>query len=1217
LPNLHRNDFSRGWLPDSDAANAPANALLRADNCTLDEDGVLKVRQGSAKLYSQFTTPANVDAIYSTKLAGTTYVLAQDDDTDDGTCDVYSNGSSLSLALGGSGDLSFGSHMGQILIARGAIRKKYDGTTVRNWGITAPPAKATLAAVDLATKTMSTFVSGESPAWTAEEGTINGTYPTGADGTATGALEIVTPTATTGRSAIIRTLNAETDFNNFGGAKGSPSDLIDLLFWDAQPHQTEFVTLMFDCNGDSTNRFQDDFYIYTWDFDEEQDDPQSLGLTREETIDEVKRLLGVKKLPSETGSPDDGTEGGDTEDEPFSPAPEVTLEEQLETLGKENKSKSSKRKDMANSNQGWTHLVVPRGRFERVGTTEGKGWNSIKAIKIIYKCTDGTTGTVRYDDLQVTAGGEGQVLTGTYRVRYRLGYNSGKYVELSPPSPISDAITLKAQALKVTIPEATALAMDTQANVVWTYIYSDLLGGYYRTIAPFNLDRPKIHATEFDDYGDGVWSEDDRLRTATVGLVPGRRYTPGESSIVTYTTTGTSTPGVASTGYLYPTATTLAEWTVNGASTTHEATDDPKDTPDDGTTTISCDPSGGEKDALCSFGPVPSNIASIDSVTIYIRNKKIDAVSAPAKAMVKINGNIYTSTISLTTTWQTRSVTWTLNPDTGSAWTAADLSSAVFGVRQQSGGSTTSSVTQMYLEISYTSTPTTVAATQSTRSLLAFTAVTSDIELLINNRLLDELEGVPPDNIVGIAGPHFGRLFCLTTSHLWMSLPNNPGVFKKISAVRIGDGKSETGLWVAKTSGGLYLGTDKDIYRIEGTFAELQNGTLDLAIRALNINSPPIDAAFAQEGNQLVYHASDGWRLFSGEMSVPFHEDLDLIHRGVDRYGVTAINHGDGSRYRCALHKGYFTYVTPTATQLLRYDSIRQRWFLLTHSASFRALHRDVDGRLLAGDNNGFVWQLDTGTQDDGSDIAVTVWTPEYHNNQPLQRKEMYDVSLGMDTNGNSAKCVLYLDGSAETSFAASPTGQRHHLVVPRSKVDPLGLWVYPDGVISDSDKRRLATVGFPGPGLDLFRRVQARITGSFSTFALRELNVSYRDLPQHKGLVDTGYVPTGSEDIRWIREIKLLVRSNSDLTVTPWFDDTAFTAKTLTATGNKTKIYSLMMGREYKGRQPRLQVETSAAAGADDMGFELYWVEWRERRSGALSQKPVARWPVEGSTTR
>src|SRR4030095_1003079 len=127
-----RTEFSAGWSPSSDAFNCPKNALLRMDNLMLDEIGAVALRQGSVKINSAAFSDTDVHSLFTVTLNGTRYRMSGC------TAAVYANGTSIASGLAGSGDTSFGAHMGQILFTRSTTKNKYDGTTVRTLGIAAP-----------------------------------------------------------------------------------------------------------------------------------------------------------------------------------------------------------------------------------------------------------------------------------------------------------------------------------------------------------------------------------------------------------------------------------------------------------------------------------------------------------------------------------------------------------------------------------------------------------------------------------------------------------------------------------------------------------------------------------------------------------------------------------------------------------------------------------------------------------------------------------------------------------------------------------------------------------------------------------------------------------------------------------------------------------------------------------------------------------------------
>ena len=101
--------------------------------------------------------------------------------------------------------------------------------------------------------------------------------------------------------------------------------------------------------------------------------------------------------------------------------------------------------------------------------------------------------------------------------------------------------------------------------------------------------------------------------------------------------------------------------------------------------------------------------------------------------------------------------------------------------------------------------------------------------------------------------------------------------------------------------------------------------------------------------------------------------------------------------------------------------------------------------------------------------------------------------------------------------------------------------------------------------------------------------------LPAPKKVWDTGYVDLGIDDLSWIRQVKIKVKTPSNLVVTPHFDDTEFASYThvVGSLADKTTHFEVPVGRRYKGRQPRIVV---TAGGAE---FFPYWIEFVLRGSG------------------
>ena len=367
----------------------------------------------------------------------------------------------------------------------------------------------------------------------------------------------------------------------------------------------------------------------------------------------------------------------------------------------------------------------------------------------------------------------------------------------------------------------------------------------------------------------------------------------------------------------------------------------------------------------------------------------------------------------------------------------------------------------------------------ATFTVLAYTGTqaindaTSDTQALVLNLKLESDNTTPPDNIIGLSEDYYTRIFALTSDGLLHpSRKLNPDSYATGQQIRV-TGSTETPLWVKKTTGGLYVGTSKDIYRLEGFGDELPDATVDFRLRPLNINSPPISASVATDGNVIVYMAQDGPRLFTGEASSPLRGQTDLLWRGYTRHGISPVAVlSPGTRFSMAIADGILSCIIPEgalaeASQILyRYNMSQQRWYRHLYSTDWRTIYREPDGTLIAGDAEGFVWGLDTGTADDGAGIEMTIWTINTDHGQPLTRKRPQRIRVRMDTGGTAAGVSVHLDGSsteaANVNVSSNGAG-------------------YTDNSLTTLDAAFI---------------IGLRITGTLSTFRLYDYEIEYLGNP-------------------------------------------------------------------------------------------------------------------------
>lgn len=905
---MSRQDFSLGWQPSADAFACPPNGFLRFDNLTLDELGAVSLRPGSAKINSSAFSSTDIHSLFTATISGTRYRMAGATDA------VFANGTSVASSLNGSNDVSFGAHMGHILFARGTSKKKYDGTTVRNWGIAAPGAAATLAGIAADSKVFASCASTESPIMTVNEGTL--AFQPNSAGTASAAVEL-TPDATTARSTATKTFASPTDFTAYdGGQVGTGDDLIEMDVFVTEPQYMDRITLMIDVN-DGT--FQADYYQYQF----------INGEAVTVAIDPSNYLES------------DYTAEGQLRDDVL-----ARLEERGIT--------TTFRVDKPVTNTGWNHFSIPRQNFERIGSTSGKDFTTVKAVRVTFVGIAGGSGAaVRFDEIKIIGGAQ-RALTGPYKAIVVAARNDGTYNALSAPNTPSAEILVKGQGIAATLDATTVNALDTQVNELWLF----LMGG--------RLDR------------------------------------------------------------------------------------------------------------------------------FYLAKK---LTGGPFSGSQTIN------------------------------------------------------------------------------------ATTSDRSMLIANIPLETDNAQPPDTIIGIEGPHYDRTLTLTAQFIYPSRERNPDSYSAGQAIRIGDA-AETGLWIKKLNEQIYVGTTRDIYRMDGDWTPLPDGTINVSKRPLGVQ-PPISSAVTVgtvgSSDILVYLTSGGWKPLGGPHLT---EGVDLLWRGQTRHGVSPVNVSTStSRFRCSIAKNVFYAITPEGSDTTSSATIhvfhfgKNRWYRFTYPQAFRSLISEPDGTLISGDASGFVRTMDEATHtDDGTGIPVVWWTRADDDNQPFSYKEAMNLQIRANTDGGTASIAFHLDGSS-TANATVTTAQS----------------------ITDTGVVSIAAVSQA-------TQFQMRLTGSFSTFTLRGWAISYRDNPMPLVVHDTNYVDLTTGGMAWVRRIRVKANSPVDMTLMPYYDGSAGTARTISvgAYANKVYTFEVPLGRDDKGRTARFTVETSSPS-------QVYWVEAEFNDSGKVKQKRIS----------
>lgn len=517
LKNLFKRGAPGGWQPDVDAVNASEGALLVATNILADEVNISALRRGSSTLYSDLlgsVQATGVHSLYSTTIPvpdpdGSRYDLAFSGEK------LYINGVDKGIVMDGSGDVASGDDAYQIFFARGKTKLKWNGESVYNWSIPAPSSAATLAAGTAIRTVYFTFAAGETGGTvTTHEGTS--TFAAGYDGSANAATEL-TPDLSSGRFSISKTFSADTDLFNVQETAGGPTDLIDQYVWMSEPTRVNKLTIMIGL-GTGADPYQDDYFYKDFNVNGGQvvdiKDPAAYGVAAYST---------AVNLSQSVLTPEDVTNVKTPEQ----------VKQVLARLGKAAGSSSAARPDAQQNSPAWTHFTCPRGQFTRVGNTAGRDWDTVRGIKIVVTEVPGSTNVIRLDDFSVIGGGD-RVLTGTFRCVWRAVHNTGNYVELSPPSPVSDPITLNQQPVTATFPPVALSSLDPQVNELWVYLFGGFLDTYYRfEVIPSAQTTSPVTLDEFSNRIDGNMDADEERRGMALELGwPGFNPTTGVTLVI-------------------------------------------------------------------------------------------------------------------------------------------------------------------------------------------------------------------------------------------------------------------------------------------------------------------------------------------------------------------------------------------------------------------------------------------------------------------------------------------------------------------------------------------------------------------------------------------------------------------------------------------------------------------------------------------------------------
>lgn len=287
----------------------------------------------------------------------------------------------------------------------------------------------------------------------------------------------------------------------------------------------------------------------------------------------------------------------------------------------------------------------------------------------------------------------------------------------------------------------------------------------------------------------------------------------------------------------------------------------------------------------------------------------------------------------------------------------------------------------------------------------------------------------PPDNIIGIAGPYFGRTVYLTEDKIYLSKIGDPDTVDSRYTFDVSGNSSERNLWCWQVGdSALLIGTNIDIYELSGSMRSFEDGSLDAQIRPYSIDSPPITRRVCSYQDNLIYFSKEGWRVLNGTTSILLIGETRGLYNERDLYGFSqAILVADQSRrFDCAVSRSKLYCIIhhdPNISNplnrertLLVYDFQKKYWHATDLQPS--CLWVEERGVVLAGFVDGEGHDKDQMLTLDRPEVYanqlnnILIRSPFLYGGYPDSRKDVETLKIFANTKNQECTVGLYVDGS-------------------------------------------------------------------------------------------------------------------------------------------------------------------------------------------------------------
>jgi hypothetical protein len=286
-----------------------------------------------------------------------------------------------------------------------------------------------------------------------------------------------------------------------------------------------------------------------------------------------------------------------------------------------------------------------------------------------------------------------------------------------------------------------------------------------------------------------------------------------------------------------------------------------------------------------------------------------------------------------------------------------------------------------------------------------------------------------PDNVTALSNePVNGYLFASVGHKVYFCKPQQPEYWPTNYFIEVGTPQfpvRSIQIW----NGQPYAITTDEVWQIQGTGFESFYG---IPMKA-KTGTLAEDTAEPVAGLGIFHMAIDGIYLFDGMNDERvFEERLGTIWEGETSGNVPGGTNFQNSliiHYKGQLFVGYPSTTYPDNWIMYRTDHKKTHHY--QYAADFRAIAIDYENdRIITGDTDGYLWQLETGTADNSTAIGWEVESKQFTDQvrKYMPRYAKYDVSLEA---GSTATGKIVLDGSVKQEHTITSRQTKKRLITP------------------------------------------------------------------------------------------------------------------------------------------------------------------------------------------